>query len=289
MEAPRLVADVWRWRHIAAGVFFSAALHGGLGFLAAQAPEMVLRPEPRRERVRMVDGPRTPSPAPSVAEPATQPAPLPVALPDLEPLKPTVAPAALAPTVSPATAEQASAAPKRAKKRRKKKRRRAPGRTLTSQKGTSAPASEAPEGRGGALDLGAWDPTAGRGDSSRVPEPAGPGIDRPPVGSPPSADSSSAAPPAPERKVEALVPPRPLSRPSGRYPAGVPRSAGPAVVQLSLQVSATGEVLSATILSGQSDRLNAEARRLALTIKFKPGRRGQVAVAMRVPWRVTFR
>lgn len=275
---------MWRWHHIAAGVCVSALLHGGVALLTAWAPELVVRPEPRRERVRMVDRPRQVTPEPDVAAPVVTPNPAtpPLALPDLAPLEPIVVP-----TEQPAAVaiDTASAAPKRSVRRRKRKRRRAPGRTLTARAGSSSPASAAPEGGGGALDLGAWDPTAERGDSSRAPELAGAAAERPP----PSASPAPAAPRPKDTEIYELIPPRPLSRPSGRYPPGVSRSSGSVVVQLSLQVSTTGEVQSATILSGQGDALNAEARRLARTIKFKPGRRGGVAVAMRVPWRVTFR
>jgi TonB family protein len=69
----------------------------------------------------------------------------------------------------------------------------------------------------------------------------------------------------------------------------VPRSSQPLRVVLSLSVSETGEVTSVKVVSGQGPELDAEARRLALTIDFEPARRGDRAVPMTIPWTVTFK
>lgn len=113
-------------------------------------------------------------------------------------------------------------------------------------------------------------------------------------GSEPVAPAAPPPPPPPapepaEPAVDDLSPPEPIDPPVGRFPAGVLRPDRPIRVQLVIDVAATGEVGGARIAKGAGEPFDSEAAALAKSLKFRPARRGGRAIALTVPWVVTFR
>lgn len=282
-----------RRRTWAAAIAGTVAVHVLIAWLATLAPAPKPEVEPPKPRkpiaARVVPAkrapPKTPVVVPVVPKPVVPEPPKPVA-PPVAPPPPAMPPASPPPEVAksppsePAPAGSPAPPPKRSG-----------GRTLTGKGKAAGTKTTVKDGKGRVADFGDYDSTAGAGSVAPVPDSPAPKKD-----GRSERESAPAAPPPPKTveapvkpKPEKLVPPVPKSRPAGRFPPGVPRSSQPLRVVLSLSVSATGEVESVKVVSGQGPELDAEARRLALTITFEPARRGDKAVAMTIPWTVTFK
>lgn len=297
-------------------VIVSLAAHGAVGWWAAERPERTKTereaPRPKTVSFRQVTAPGvevrpTPPTVPEIVavkpievEPIEAVPPAPVELQSIQPIElpepistePVKTEPAKRPEVEPRSASKAGAKKKKTKARKKKKRR--PGRTLISNR-KGAPATSAPSGSGGAVELGEWSPGAPAPSPSDVERggdedgSAGGDVDRSGGAGPSAPSPATGTVPAPPKKPVKLVPPKPLSRPKGRYPPGVARSsAGPVRVVLTLKVDTKGRVTGATVVRGAGGALNAAATKLARSIRFEPARRGDKAVAMSIPWTVIY-
>ncbi len=272
-----------------AAVAGTLAVHVLVAWLATLAPAPRPEVEPRKPKkpiaARVVPArkplPKTPVVIPVVAKPAEPKPPVAVAPPVAQP-PPVAPPPEVANAPPPEAAPAGSPAPTP---------KRSGGRTLTGKGKAAGVETAAKDGKGRVADFGDYDSDAGAGSATPVPD--APAANRDMRS---ERDTAPVAPPPPEvakapekAKPVKLSPPVPKSRPSGRFPPGVPRSAQPLRVVLSLSVSETGEVESVKVVSGQGPELDAEARRLALTITFTPARRGDQTVPMTIPWTVTFK
>jgi TonB family protein len=106
-----------------------------------------------------------------------------------------------------------------------------------------------------------------------------------PEDEPPASSRGSIAPaPAPATALPAITPPRPLSDTRVEYPVG---GAGEAQVELELSIDAEGRVMAVRVIAGDAPFAEA-ARSAAEGWSFEPARRGGVAVAARIRFRVGF-
>jgi protein TonB len=270
----------------------AVGLHVALGWLAwrAPAPERVTS-EPSAKKMVVVRAVTRPKPKPSEPRAPAPPLPEPKApeFPNLKPMVRTPTPQSVEPAkpveVTAAAKDQPERPSRKRKRTRKPRRKRGPGRTLTSKSGRAAPAAT-PSGGGRVLDMGEWDASAGPGDSRSTEreEPAAPST------SPTPGNGNGNGPAATNQKRRGkLMPPKPLSRPAGKYPAGSARAAGPVDVVLTLRVTAIGRVGSVKVVRSGGPALDKEARRVVRGVRFEPATRGGEPVPMTIPWTVTFR
>ena len=122
--------------------------------------------------------------------------------------------------------------------------------------------------------------------TAAAPTSAAPAPDAPTSAAPaePTPAEPTPAERTPEATAPAVLPPRVLSDTTVGYPTG---AAGNASVELELLILASGEVRTATVLSGDPPFAEA-ARSAALGWRFEPARRGGVPAAARIRFRIEF-
>ena len=253
-----------RRRLLVAGLA-TVVLHGGLALLAvllpAQASEAPATPRPKPVSARFL-------PAPKPAEPVVQ------ANPPRQPDPP------------PAESAKVQVPPPPGARRPVASKRNPPslrGKTLVA-KASAAGAQPA------AVADGSGSPAAVGGTEADSGGPVGgPAGDVPGPAAEPAVPPPEPPPPQVEPAREVLVPPEPLQRPVGRYPPGLLRPDTPVRVVLIVEVSATGQAISARVTASAGAELDEEAIRVAKSITFRPATRGGRPVALSIPWVVTFR
>ena len=279
-------------------VMLGVIFHVGLGYAVYKSPvpdSTILAPVSRIEvgtfeadvDLQKPTEPPKPPEKTKAPEPEVLPdQPKPIETPKLEKIQPTEK--KLEPKPQPAPAPRQPPRPKTHRPQKKaKKATKAAKKTVVLAKGLSR--TSGPRVYEGDDDVFGSPEEGYNEDSARNDD--GPQGNGPPNSKGTGGPAVAAPAPAAPGKPEKVVAPRVIKRVKGTYPAKAPRTGRPIPITMSLQISESGSVTSAKIVSKPSiagTHFDAEAQRVVRKTRFKPARKGDTPIAFTIRYTVVF-